>query len=238
MATTIQLDAMRETGLSLLAEQVAERINQYILDHNLASGDKLPNEFELCEQLGVGRGTIREAEKILVARNILSVQRGRGTFVAEKTGEIDDPLGLSYRHDHAALARDLLEIRIQMEPWIASLAAQRADEADLERMMAQCMKVEELIHLGIDHLEEDKKFHQCIAECTHNAVVPKLIPIITFSVTLFGRLSRNSLVDETVRQHRRIAEAICAGNAEGASTAMLEHLYANKARIEAMKDEK
>ena len=52
-----------------LPEQVAERISQLIIDQRLTYQDKLPNEFELAAQLHVGRGTVREAIKLLAARN-------------------------------------------------------------------------------------------------------------------------------------------------------------------------
>lgn len=65
----------------LLPQQVAEQIMNLIMDRELKSGDKLPNEFEMAQQLSVGRGTIREAVKILVSRNVLEIKRGRGTFV-------------------------------------------------------------------------------------------------------------------------------------------------------------
>ena len=50
----------------LLPERVAEQIITLIKDKELKEGDKLPNEFEMAKQLHVGRGTIREAVKILV----------------------------------------------------------------------------------------------------------------------------------------------------------------------------
>ena len=62
-----------------LAEQVAEQIRQLIIDRQLTHGEKLPNEFELAQQLNVGRGTVREAVKLLVARNVLEIRRGRGS---------------------------------------------------------------------------------------------------------------------------------------------------------------
>lgn len=229
----MRLEMVQEGKRLPLAEQAAERINQYILDHSLNPGDKIPNEYELCDQLGVGRGTIREAVKILVARNVLTIKRRNGTFVSERTGEIDDPLGLAYQQDQVALAHDLLEIRIQLEPWIASMAAERATPEDMERMIGQRKKVEDLIAQGVDHLQEDKKFHICVADCTHNLVIPRLIPIITYSVSLFGTLSKNRLTGETVIQHRKVSDAICARDPEGARAAMLEHLLMNKANIEA-----
>ena len=65
-----------------LPERVADQLSQLIIDRKLTAEDKLPNEFELAEQLNVGRGTIREAVKLLVARNVLVIRRGKGTYIA------------------------------------------------------------------------------------------------------------------------------------------------------------
>ena len=74
---------IQDNRTSSLAEQVADQINQVIIDQNINAGEKLPNEFELAARLNVGRGTIREAVKLLVARNCLEIRRGKGTFVAD-----------------------------------------------------------------------------------------------------------------------------------------------------------
>lgn len=60
-----------------LAELVAEQISNLIIEKQIQSGQKLPNEFDLAQQLHVGRGTIREAVKLLVAKNVLEIQRGK-----------------------------------------------------------------------------------------------------------------------------------------------------------------
>lgn len=77
-----------------LPEKASERLIEYILEKKLQKGDKLPNEHTLAQMLCVGRGTIREAVKILESRNIVTVKQGAGTFVCEKYGVADDPLGL------------------------------------------------------------------------------------------------------------------------------------------------
>ena len=109
-----------------LSEKVAAQISDLIKERNIGTGDKLPNEFELAESLNVGRGTIREAVKLLVARNCLEIRRGKGTYVTEELGKVNDPLGFEYVSDKTKLAEDLYELRIQIEPWIASLAAKRS----------------------------------------------------------------------------------------------------------------
>ena len=122
-----------------LPEQVAEQISQLIIDRRLTCEDKLPNEFELAAQLHVGRGTVREAVKLLAARNVLVIRRGKGTFIARHPGEVDDPLGFAYYPDQMRLAMDLLEVRTRLEPWVAAVAAERASAGDLERVRMACL---------------------------------------------------------------------------------------------------
>ena len=100
----------------LLAEQVQEQIYQYILDTPIAVGAKLPNEFELGDRFSVGRSTIREAVKLLISRGILEVRRGSGTYVVSTTPMDMDPLGLGAVEDKMALALDLVNVRIILEP--------------------------------------------------------------------------------------------------------------------------
>ena len=98
-----------------LAEQVAQRIKDYILEEKLKSGDKLPTETALAREMGVARSTVREAIKRLESQNILTVRHGAGSFVTDQPGLADDPLGLDFIEDKERLAFDLLEVRVNCE---------------------------------------------------------------------------------------------------------------------------
>lgn len=217
---------------SPLLERVADQITQLIISRNLHSEEKLPNEFELAQLLNVGRGTIREAIKLLVARNVVEIRRGVGTFVTKNPGQIDDPFGFAFFPDRLQLAYDLLEVRMEIEPWVAGLASQRATSEDIQSLREQCLKVEEDILSGKDHLPNDLIFHAGIASCTHNDVVPKLISVITYSVGLFGSLNGHRLLSQTIIGHRKILEAIESHNPEGARSAMREHLEQNRMSLD------
>ena len=117
-----------------LAEQVADGIMNLIQETPYKAGDKLPTEKELCERTGAGRNTVREALKILASRNVLEIRQGAGTFVSEKQGIPDDPLGFSMVNDHVKLTKDLLQVRIMLEPQIAALAAQCAKENEIKEL--------------------------------------------------------------------------------------------------------
>lgn len=218
-----------------LSEKVANQISDLIKEQNIAVGDRLPNEFELAEKLNVGRGTIREAVKILVARNCLEIRRGKGTFVTAALGKVEDPLGFEFIKDKIKLSEELYEIRVHMEPWISSLAAQRIQEDEKAELMRRCEAVEAKIHAGEDHYEADVAFHHYIAQCTHNNVLSEFIPIITYSVNLFTRDKDPMLLQTTLTYHRAIAEAICSNDSEAAGKSMLEHILGNLVIINKLK---
>lgn len=223
-------------GEKSLPERVADQILNLIHTQELQAGDKLPNEFELAAQLQVGRGSIREAVKLLVARNILEIKRGKGTYIAQHTGEIQDPLGLAFCSDQLQLAFDLLEVRMQLEPWIVTLAAQHATEEDCKKLLDKCQAVENNIRMGVNHLDSDKAFHRAIASCAHNVVMPKLIPVIVYSVDVFLSLTKRSLKNETIIQHRAITEAIVHHDPEAAREAMVLHLQQNRDALLLLKE--
>ena len=224
-------ESVKTEGASL-PERTAEQISRLIVEQHLTSEDKLPSEFELAEQLHVGRGTVREGVKLLVARNVLEIRRGKGTYIARNPGEVPDPLGFAYYPDQVQLAMDLVEIRGQMEPWVARMAAERAAPEDLTELRETCLVVEQDILAERDHSKNDVLFHVAIAKCTHNLVVPKLIPIITYAITLFVALTKSRLRMETLVDHREIMEAICNRDPEQAEKMMARHIAHNRAVLE------
>ncbi|MDE7018447.1 MAG: FadR family transcriptional regulator [Lachnospiraceae bacterium] len=215
-----------------LPEQAADQIAKLIMENHLTSENKLPSEFELAELLNVGRGTVREAVKLLVARNVLEIRRGKGTYLAPNPGEVPDPLGFAYYPDQMRLALDLVEIRSQLEPWVARMAAEHATAGNIELLRECCAKVEQDILNKRDHSQNDVQFHVAIAECTQNLVVPRLIPIITYSITLFVSLTESRLRTETIIGHRELLEAISDGDGLRAEKSMIQHIEYNKALLQ------
>lgn len=82
---------------------------------------------------GVSRSTVREAIKLLIAENVVEIQRGKGTFVTLQPGLSKDPLGLEFANQKKLLD-NLMETRMMIEPQIAYLAAQRATQANIDKL--------------------------------------------------------------------------------------------------------
>lgn len=81
MEKTIKNNQSKNTSL---AKTIADQINDYIQKQNLKPGDRIETELEMAKKLNVSRGTIREAVKILVSRNVLEVHKGSGTYISKK----------------------------------------------------------------------------------------------------------------------------------------------------------
>ena len=192
------------TQTKTLAEQVADGIMNLIQETPYKAGDKLPTEKELCESTGAGRNTVREALKILASRNVLEIRQGAGTFVSEKQGIPDDPLGFSMVNDHVKLTKDLLQVRIMLEPQIAALAAQCAKEHEIRELEEILEEMEAAMKKREDYSELDTKFHTKIAQCTHNIVMENLLPVIGKGVAVFAREVAQTEYDRTWISHRKI----------------------------------
>lgn len=225
---TSKMDADRAGRQGSLIERTIEWLIQYISDQGFEDGDRMPAERELAVLSNVGRSTLREAIRVLVSRNVLEVRRGAGVFVSYKKGVVDDPLGFNMIRDKKKLAADLLEFRMLIEPRIAMLAAQYATREEIVELERLCDEVDELILAGEPHLQKDMEFHTRIARCSHNLIMPKLLPIIHGSIGFFIEETRGMLRDETMKTHRAVLSAIKRRDGAAAFDAMMLHLIYNR----------
>ncbi len=207
-----------------LSEKIASELyNIIVLQKKFAPGDKLPNENELSEQLGVSRTTLREAVRYLVAQGVLNVQRGRGTFIS-------DDLSLFNKYDvgslsHARLA-DMYEIRLMFEPQCIMLACSRATEEELQRIFDQAQYVERLVREDGDWPDEDQQLHEMIAAASHNEFIIRLFPIINAAVTEAMEMTDNAegLKNIVIYDNRAMCEFLRIRDGAGAKSAMNIHI--------------
>lgn len=222
----ITFDAIKKEDISL-TELAANKITQFIVDNKLKDGDKLPTETELCNYLGVGRGTVREAVKLLISRNILIIKRGSGTFVAKNPGVVDDPWGFTFIQDKRKLAKELWEMRLIVEPGVAALAAERATDEVIEELRKLAKEIPKLIAENKSHEELEKKFHGLIAQSTDNHVLQQIVPLIDYGISIFVKITESNLIEETISTQQEIVDAIASHDKERAYNAMKKHIIMN-----------
>ena len=104
--------------------------------------------------------------------------------------------------DKLQLALDLTDVRLMLEPSIASLAAQNRTDEEVEQLAEYCDAVREKIEAGEDYLIEDMRFHWYLAKCSHNMVVEPLMPIIDAAVISIANITRKELLTMTIDTHK------------------------------------
>ena len=192
-----------------MAKSIADEIRREISLSQMSPGEKLPTDSTLMERFGVGRSTVREAIKLLEAENIVEIRRGKGSFVASKTGIAQDPLGLRFA-EKSNLLEELMEVRLLLEPGIAESAAQRRTQEDLRRMEEAVRTMAQLAAEGRDYDAADYRFHIAVAESTHNSVLQRIFPVIVEAIERGYEETAHvhGSVERALFYHRGILDAI------------------------------
>lgn len=215
-----------------MTEQILGELVEYIKGNNLKPGDRLGTEVEMARRLGVSRGTIRGAIKILVARNVLEARQGSGTYVSDgRAMHAGDPLALELIPDQFKLTWDLHQIRMMLEPEIAYMAAKNMTEEQLDRLREMCDEMERLSAQRKERMPVDVEFHTFLAESCGNLVASKLIPVLKQGVELFIKYTHREATPESAAKHRDILEALEAHDPQWAKDMMLMHLTYNSQEL-------
>lgn len=210
-----------------LSQQTAEGLYRMIVvEERLGPGEKLPNELDLSEELGVSRTTLREAIRALVTQGVLEVRRGKGTFVAQEVEQIGD-FGFGDLARARLQLRDLFELRSIFEPRVARLACRRATEEELAEILRRGESVEARILAGEDRTEADRAFHAAIVRCTHNEFMMRLMPIISQAVAeaIASGGHGEELAEDTLRDHALLMDFFRKRDESGCEHAMAVHMH-------------
>ena len=154
-------------------EETVERLGTAIRLGLLQPGSRLPSERDLADQLRISRSTLRQALTTLVQSGHLVSVRGRagGTFVAQ-----EPPLGQDVDAEVIGEdARAVLDYRVAVETGATVLAAERADESDLRRLLQFTDRMEGAIPFD-DYRRADVRFHIGVAEASRS---PRLVAAMT-----------------------------------------------------------
>ena len=197
----------------------------------IISGDwgvdfKIPTEKELAERFGVSRAPVREALQRLHAIGIIKSRQGYGTYISDI--DIQDVLNVmvTVMEIQQQDLSDLLEYRMQIEPYCAAVVACNTEKIDLQTITQyapdpsrQKLRVRDIYSLDID-------FHRSIVEAVNNSVfctIQKLTAnFMKRQVDYFMRLRVDH--ERIAEEHYNIGKAICEGNAEEAEKLMYDHI--------------
>ena len=207
-------------------EQVVAHLRRLIERGELGPGQRLPPERGLAQQIGVSRSSVRAGLRSLAAMRVLQTRRGTGTFVHDGPPTLGtEPLRfLAALHRLGADA--MFEARRTLEVAIVGLAAERATPESLAAIADEVAESFASIDDPHAFLVHDIRFHRAVAAASGNPILASVVEMVS---ALFYKQRRQTAEQARDRRepaefHRRIYQAIRAGDCERAQAAMNEHL--------------
>lgn len=225
---------------SLVFQQIIDRIQS----GEFPAFSKLPNELELSRLLGVSRSVVREAMSALEIIDVVERRAGDGTYIKEfpvKQQDRNPPDESSLHKANTMIAfikkieksggsYAAFEARSFMEPWLAGIAAVRADKNDLQELKELCEKIKLSWEKRDRELfrQTDVRFHEFIAKACKNEYLESfLMQAVEAEKYLLWRKELDwpswNRMEESVKEHLDIAEAIFRGDSDAACKAMELH---------------
>ena len=213
---------------AIAAEQIVDAIQRG--DYPVSS--KLPSEFELAEQMGVSRPSIREALSALQATSIIESRPGSGNYVLRKPSSSEERDTVHLIESETGCL-EVMEARGVLEPPIAALVAEKATADNLARLKELIDEMREYAAQDDfdSYFEADKKFHIALADASGNALVKSaLSPLLdTMDHRVYREFTRHYYlknVDDmqhVVDLHHEILDAIEANDEKTAFAKTVEH---------------
>lgn len=211
-----------------IPSSLAQTLQQRILCGDYPPGSRLPPQRELAESLGVSRASLREALAVLETLGLVDILPSRGVVVR-------GPASAERMHRPFATPalgtlspRQLIELRLVLEPGWTALAATRMHAAGLrhlqwlQQQLAHALERNDLLSAA----EADLHFHLLLAQFSGNpglmAMAGQLEHAIGHSLRL--PFARNGADDHPAHEHDAIVQAIAAGDAAASAEAMRAHL--------------
>lgn len=219
MSSPTQLPPVRR---STLGEDVYEAIKGLVMEHTLAPGDRV-NIDALARELDVSPTPVRESLARLEADGLLRKRPLAGYTVSP----------LLTRQEFT----DMFDMRLVLEGAAARWAAERAEPAERAAIVAESDVVGPVDQPGLDGRRShaaftalDARFHDLIADAAGNPLLSDSIQRLHAHLHIHRLYFPYAQTGTTGEEHRRVAAAIEAGDADGAEAAMRAHLSAARAR--------
>lgn len=173
-----------------VVDKIIDRLTGAIISKELLPGQKIPTEAELCESLRVGRNSLREAIKVMVAMGVLVIRRSEGTFVTEGFSErMIDPMvyGLILAGGDSYA---VIELRKLFDTGVFQLAIQKRTDEDIRQLSGCLEDMKRVVRDNPDEkaiLDEDIRFHRVIGAIAQNPLADK-ISVVIERLTLPSRM--------------------------------------------------
>lgn len=211
-----------------LSDQIADALENWILEEASVDGDKLPSEQTLAERFSVSRNVIRESLNILKARGLVENRNGSGNFVKKPSStNVSEIMNLIVKMDQISV-EELFDARLVLESAACRRAAVRITPEELEDLKCRMQKLEDRNLTLQERREMDLYFHRGIAKYSGNRFLfllgRTMKNVMTENMFLEKEAEREYRIVKSLQAHQKIWDGLASGDPDLAEAAMIEHL--------------
>ncbi|MFF4778887.1 FadR/GntR family transcriptional regulator [Microtetraspora fusca] len=204
-----------------LVMQLCEQFRRMIDDGTWPVGTRIPGENQLASELGVSRGTVREALRALSVAGLLEPRVGDGTYVRTR----DELAAILTRDRRGGDLEDILDVRSVLETAAGVRAARHRTEEDiraLRRALADRAAADAARDVDA-YVEADAAFHRTLIRASGNPLLLRLYEAVNESMVASIRRTTSLPEDPQLGGlHEALADAVEAGDAERARACAAE----------------
>ena len=208
-----------------IPDELVARFKELIEKKVFVPGQRLPPERDLAEALAVSRPTLRQAMRALQIMGVIKARQGSGSYLADSASEIMRvPLEFALALKNVAKT-DLFETRRTLEVQLASLAAERRTEDDLEAMRQALRQMEKTMGDPDAWCRTEPQFHSCIVQAARNGVMATVIEMLSQMLIESRKETVRLLTDykTSYQSHENIYVEIEKRDPTSAARMMIEH---------------
>jgi GntR family transcriptional regulator, transcriptional repressor for pyruvate dehydrogenase complex len=229
----MQEDFLTPVIRTTLTGDICKMMISHLIRGKWKEGERIPPERELCQRLGVGRASLREALKALEIMGLIEIRLGEGTFVCNRSDFFSRPLLWAITGSAMAEAEELVEARIVIETELTGCAADRATAEDLKKIGEHLDTMEGSMEDRQAFQEADVAFHMAIARAGHNRILLNALHLIRnlMQEWVQNSLALEGVAAEALAQHKQIFMALAKRNNQQARDAMRVHINAMAKRL-------
>jgi GntR family transcriptional regulator, transcriptional repressor for pyruvate dehydrogenase complex len=227
MARETQTDGLTPVIRTTLTADICRKMVSQLIRGTWAEGERIPAERELCQKLGVGRASLREALKALEIMGMIETRLGDGTYVCKRSDFFSRPLLWAIASSSEADARELVEARTLIEVELAGLAADHATPEHLKELGEQLDQMEKAKKSPEKFVQADVNFHLAIGRAASNSILMNALHLVRnlLQQWILGAVAVKGVPEKACAQHKRVLLAIKNKDASAARKEMRKHLH-------------
>ena len=198
--------AMEKIAKVSIHASVLHELEKYIVDENLQPGDKLPPQQTMCEMLGVSRTSLREALKMLEARNIIEIKNGKGVYI-KNNATVSILANIEYQKEKEYIY-ELFEVRRMLEHTIIEIIIDRSTDEEIN-------SVEETLNILMGNYHTrgdsysvpgDSEFHMKLYSICHNRIIAQFLSSYRDSLDMIwnNQCNLDKVSTETIPYHETL----------------------------------